>query len=138
LDFYTKLLQAVSRPVFHDGQWSLCQCAGWPDNPSCQNLVAWGWIKDEERYLIAVNLSGIHAQARVRLPWDDCRGGAWSLVDAVSGASYDRDGDEIQDLGLYVAIEPWGCHFLRCCRRHEGLTSGALAGANVAPSASSI
>jgi len=121
LDFYTKLLRAINRPVFRDGQWRLCQCTGWPDNPSCQNLVAWSWIKDDERYLIAVNLSGMQAQARVRLPWDDCDNSVLSFVDAVSDASYDRTGVEIKDLGLYVAIEPWGFHFLRCCRRHEGL-----------------
>jgi len=39
-DFYHTLLAAINSPVFRDGQWSLCERTGWPDNQSCQNIVA--------------------------------------------------------------------------------------------------
>jgi hypothetical protein len=42
---YRRLLAAVDKPVFREGQWSLCERSGWPDNGSFQNLVAWSWLR---------------------------------------------------------------------------------------------
>jgi glycosidase len=108
--FYNWLLDAIDAPVFRDGQWGLCGCAGWPDNPSYQNLVAWTWVKDNDRHLIVVNLSDSAAQARVQVPWEELRGKTWRLVDGLSGETYDRNGDEMRDPGLYVDLKPWNYH----------------------------
>jgi len=114
--FYTKLLEAIDSPVFRDGQWSLCERTGWPDNSSFQNLGAWTWLKDDDRYLIVINLSDSSVQARVQIPWADVRGETWHLSDVFSGATFDRDGDEMQAAGLYLELEPWNCHFFYCDR----------------------
>jgi hypothetical protein len=39
-EFYVKLLTAINAPIFRGGKWKLCDRNGWPDNQSCQNLVA--------------------------------------------------------------------------------------------------
>ena len=111
--FYHWLLDAINAPVFRDGQWALCKRAGWPDNSSYQNLVAWSWIKDKDRYLIVVNLSDSAAQAIVQVPWDELQGKTWRLVDVLSGQTYERNGNEMRDPGLYVDLKPWNCHFFR-------------------------
>ena len=64
--FYRTLLGAINAPVFRDGEWRLCELAGWPDNASYTNLVSWCWHNGVERRLIAVNFSDFSAQARVR------------------------------------------------------------------------
>jgi hypothetical protein len=110
--FYRSLLSAARAPALREGEWRLCERTGWPDNSSCMNLVAWCWRKAEERRLIIVNLSDFRSQARVRLSWDDLAGRSWRLTDALSGAAYDRDGDEMREPGLYVELEAWGYHFL--------------------------
>jgi hypothetical protein len=115
-DFYAKLLRAIRAPVFRDGQWRLCGRSGWPDNPSYQNIVAWSWLKGDDRCLIVVNLSGSAAQAQVQLPWDDFRGKTWRLRDVLSGAAYERNGDGMVSPGLYVELGPWECHFFECSR----------------------
>ena len=112
--FYKTLLKAIDNPVFRDGQWSLCERTGWPDNQSFQNLVAWSWLKGEDRYLVVINLSDITVQARVRIPWGDVGGKTWRLTDALSGVIYDREGNEMQSSGLYVELGPWNCNFFRC------------------------
>ncbi len=112
-DFYQRLLAAIDSPVFREGQWNQCAHTGWPDNPSYQNIVAWRWNKDEERYLIVVNLSDGAAQALVQVPWDDLGGHNWKLTDRLSGVMYQRFGDEVRSSGLYVDLAPWGFHFLR-------------------------
>ena len=115
-DFYGRLLAAINDPVFRDGQWNLCERTGWPDNPSYQNVVAWSWSKGDDRYLIVVNLSDGTAQARVKLSWENLGGTTWHLTDPLSGADYERSGDDVLSSGLYVDLGPWGYHFFRCCR----------------------
>jgi hypothetical protein len=111
-DFYGRLLTAIDRPVFREGEWRLCDRTGWPDNPSFENLIFWSWVKEDERYLIGVNLSDRPAQALVQVGWKDL-GGTWQLQDVLSGAIYERDGSEIVSPGLYVELGPWSSHFFR-------------------------
>ena len=105
--FYKKLLAVIHAPVFRDGVWTLCPCLGWPDNQSYQKLEAWCWTRDDDRRLVVVNLSDGAVQARVHVPWDDLGGKVWRLEDALSNSTYDRDGTEIQNEGLYVELAAW-------------------------------
>jgi len=114
--FYGKLLEAVNRKAFREGQWSLCERTGWPDNASFQNLVAWSWVHDDERYLIVVNLSDCPVQAQVQVRWADAGGGKWHLIDVLSGATYERDGHGMLSPGLYVELAPWNYHFFQALR----------------------
>jgi hypothetical protein len=123
--FYLKLLETIDTPVFRDGHWSLCERTGWPDNPSFQNLLAWNWVKDDERWLIVVNLSEYAVQARVQISWEDVRGGSWHLIDPLSAATYDTEGDEMLAPGLYVELGPWNCHSFQCRRDGKGQQVGA-------------
>jgi hypothetical protein len=118
-EFYTKLLAAIDRPVFREGQWSLCGRTGWPDNASFQNIVAWNWLQSDERYLIVVNLSDVSAQAQVQVPWADASGGEWYLTDALWGTTYERDGNEMLSPGMYVELGPWSYHFFQCLRTRQ-------------------
>jgi hypothetical protein len=126
--FYKKLLKATDVPMFRDGHWSLCERKGWPDNPSYQNLVTWTWVKDDDRYLIAVNLSDNAVQGRVLVPWNDAGGESWHLMDTLSDAAYDRDGDEMKGPGLYVELGPWNSNFFHCRHNRKAVqVEGALA-----------
>ena len=110
--FYDKLLAAVADSDLRDGEWQLCECTGWPDNHSANQLVAWCWRANGQRHLVVVNLAGQDAQARIRLPWNDLAGRSWQLRDALNGGDFDRDGGELQDEGLYVGMKPWESYFL--------------------------
>ena len=113
-EFYRKLLDTIRQPVFREGQWSLCGRNGWADNPSFYNLVAWTWMRGNERYLIAVNLGASPVEAQVQVPWAGTSSGHWRLVDVFSNATYERNGAEMLSPGLYVELGPWGYHFFRC------------------------
>ena len=114
--FYGKLLEAVNRTAFREGQWSLCERTGWPDNATFQNLVTWSWVHDDERYLIVVNLSDCPVQAQVQVRWADADGQGWQLIDLLSEVIYERDGDAMVSPGLYVELAPWKYHFFQCLR----------------------
>jgi hypothetical protein len=106
--FYLRLLRAVAESGLRDGDWTLCDTGGWPDNDSHRRLVAWCWAHE----LVVVNLGGTPAQGRVRLPWGDLAGRTWQLADRLGEARFERDGDELARDGLYVALDGWASHFL--------------------------
>jgi hypothetical protein len=111
--FYGRLLKETNHDVFRNGEWRLCERSGWPDNQSCRNILAWCWIKDDERRLIIVNFSAASSQALVRVPWDELRGKTWRLDDRLSGETFERSGNDMRDAGLYVDLKPWQCHLFQ-------------------------
>jgi hypothetical protein len=111
--FYRKLLHAVNQPDLAAGEWSLCERSGWPDNQTHRNLLAWSWRQGEARHLIVVNLSDFPSQGLIKVPWQELGGRAWRLMDELSGDSFDRNGSQILNPGLYINLAPWQFHFLR-------------------------
>ncbi len=110
--FYARLLRAVDESGLRQGDWRLCDCAGWPDNASWQQLIALCWSSGETRNLVVVNYADQPAQARVRLPWSELTGKDWQLSDRLNGVEFTRPGDELAADGLYVGLDPWAAHFL--------------------------
>ena len=109
-DFYKKLLPAARENC--SGQWQLCDIDGWPDNQSCRNFVAWTWRAKDRRTLVVANLSTVTSQGRVRAPWPDLADRSWRLADPINCDTFDRNGDEMIEPGLFVALDPWHFHFL--------------------------
>jgi hypothetical protein len=107
--FYQKLLKESGHDLFRNGEWRLCQRSGWPDNQSCQNILTWCWAKGEDRSLAVVNFSSGPSQALLRVPWDELRSREWRLDDRLSGQSFERNGNDMRDAGLYVEMGPWEC-----------------------------
>ncbi len=109
-EFHLKLLKAVNHAVFRNGHWQLCERTGWPDNASFQHLLAWCWADGGNRYLIIVNLSDAAAQGLVKVPWDELQESHCRLSDALSPATYERDGNQMFAPGLFVDLAPWAAH----------------------------
>jgi hypothetical protein len=110
--FYLQLLKILRFDAIRNGKWSVCGVSGWPDNMSCLNLMAWEWVSDHENLLVVVNLSEQPAQAHVRSGFSYVPGRTYQLFDVTSGELYRRDGDEMNDPGLYVVLKAWGMHCL--------------------------
>ena len=110
--FYDRLLSAVADSGLRSGDWQLCECTGWLDNHTADQLLAWCWRANGQRHLVVVNLAPVQAQARVHLPWTDLGGRAWQLRDALNDDAFERQGDELQEEGLYVGMRPWESYFL--------------------------
>lgn len=108
--FYSRVLKETHRDVFREGTWCLCVRSGWPDNQSCQNILTWCWVQGDERYLAVINFHPEASQALIHVPWEELRSKQWRLYDLLSGDTYDRSGDEMRGVGLYVDLGPWKCH----------------------------
>jgi hypothetical protein len=111
-DWYRTLLATVAEHHVRDGEWRLLESTGWADNQSWRKLLAWCWRDDAESHLIVMNLSGAPAQGRVLWGSDDLRGARYRLTDLLSTTIFDRDGTEMVNPGLFVALEPWHVHLL--------------------------
>ncbi len=110
--WYDRLLDVLAGDL-RTGQWALVGVEGWPDNRSCEQLLAWTWTPadDAPGHLVVANLSRGRADGLIRLP--DV-GGDSSVVlhDRLSGARYERDAGQLRGEGLYVALDPAGVHLL--------------------------
>ena len=56
------LVSVVAEQGVRTGAWQLLEVAGWPDNQSGRNLIAWSWTPGDDaahvrRHVIVVNLS---------------------------------------------------------------------------------
>ncbi|MFL6144792.1 MAG: alpha-amylase family glycosyl hydrolase [Labedaea sp.] len=108
--WYRRLLAAVAEHQVRQGSWHQLEPSGWPDNQSCHNLLAWTWLAGGDRHLVVINFSAIPAQARIPLGWPDVAGRPWRLTDLLCAEVFDREGDEMAELGLYVSLQPWQFH----------------------------
>jgi hypothetical protein len=109
VDFYDRLLAILRQPVVRNGRWHLLECvAAWAGNWTWDCFVAFGWQgADGDRLLVAVNYAPNQSQCFVRLPFTDLSNNPWRFRDRVSGAVYDRDGNDLQSRGLYLDMAPW-------------------------------
>jgi hypothetical protein len=60
--------------------------------------------------LVVVNYGHTQGQCYVRLPVAALRGRSVRLRDRLGEASYQRDGTELVDRGLYLDLLEWGHH----------------------------
>jgi hypothetical protein len=94
------------------GTWAMASVEGWPDNRSCEHLVAWTWSSADAEHLVVVNLSADDkADGRIRL--EGMSAAPVVLTDLLTGERFLRDGATAGTDGLYVALPPSGAHVFR-------------------------
>jgi glycosidase len=91
------------------GEWAMAAIDGWPDNRTCDRLLAWTWTDAEHRWLVVVNVSDAPADGMVRVPWTDLPPRV-TMLDRLAVVQYARDGVPMMVDGLYVALDAGGAH----------------------------
>jgi hypothetical protein len=107
--FYDRLLALLHQPIVRDGRWQLLECTpAWDGNWTHDSFVGFAWQgPGGEHLLVAVNYAGNQSQCYVRLPFADLADRQWQLQDQLSGAVYDRSGNDLHTRGLYLDVPPW-------------------------------
>lgn len=110
--FYAQLLEVLHKPAMIDGTWQLLEClAAWENNASWDAFIVHTWQGiNGERILVVVNYAPHRSQCYVKLPFPEIKDHSVKLNDLLSLASYDRDGNELLEHGLYLDLESWGLH----------------------------
>lgn len=114
-DFYERLLREVQADIYQQGAWRLFNLfPAWSDNPTYDNLVAYGWKDDHEHRLVVVNLANVRSQALINLSiWHGIAESNWLLEDTLNGHSYPRSGDEMTHPGLFIDLAAYESHIFR-------------------------
>jgi glycosidase len=110
--FYDQLLDVLRLPVVRNGNWQLLECvSAWDGNWTADCFIAYAWNgEDGQRLLVVVNYADHQSQSYVRLPFHDLAGRTIRLQDLMGPASYDRDGNDLMERGLYVDMAAYGYH----------------------------
>ena len=100
---------------FRNGDWTLIPPQpAWDGNPTWQDFIAYAWHAPEGgRHVIVVNTSDHQGQCRLRLPFAGLAGRHFRLVDVMGSEVYQREGDALNNPGLYVDLGPWGCNVFK-------------------------
>jgi hypothetical protein len=117
--FYEKILGVLQDPIFQDGifQQREVHPAGSGDTAN-ESLLALSWTQPPERrngpllgFLIVVNLGNYHAYGRIPLSTEIFSPGRrYEFYDRYDGKHYEREGQELNWPGLYVALEGHQSH----------------------------
>jgi hypothetical protein len=113
VQFYERLLEITSVPVFHQGEWRLLPVSlAWEGNESYHNLLAWSWRSAGNLKVVVVNYSPHQSQCRLPLPLPPAITERLIFKDELTGAVYVRDPAEVKNSGLYVDLKPYQAHVL--------------------------
>lgn len=107
--FYERLLTILRQPTWRDGRWQLLECVpAWDGNWTHDCFLVFAWIgPKDEPFLVAVNYASNQSQCHVRLPFANLGGKQWRLQDQLAAATYDWNGDDLQERGLFLDMAPW-------------------------------
>jgi hypothetical protein len=111
VEFYRRLLSIVDAPVFHDGEWQLCEIGACDDTSPA--LVAWQWRLGDDERIVVVNLGSGVAHGHVRLAAVASSTDTITFEDLLDGHRYPWPRTEIQARGLYVRLDTGGAHVFR-------------------------
>ena len=116
--FYERLLAALQHPLLKEGVHHPVEVrqAG-PDDHTNAWMVAGRWRGRRENepraFLVVANLAATKGYARIPLGALGVRADRrYRLADHVDGSSYEREGGELVDPGLFVALEAHQPHLL--------------------------
>jgi hypothetical protein len=107
--FFQKVLSLTREDVFHNGEWNMLEVAA-EGHTSPAGLLVYEWRSKEAWKIIAVNLAAGASQGRVRLGERVSQARQYDFFDELNNVRYDRSGQELHDVGLFVRLEGFQAH----------------------------
>jgi hypothetical protein len=108
-NFFKKILQITRQDVFHEGKWNLLDVAPEGDAPT-DALLVYEWRSRKAWKIIAVNLAAYTSQGRVHLADRVSPTQNYIFNDELNNVRYDRSGQELHNLGLFVRRDAFQAH----------------------------
>jgi hypothetical protein len=121
--FYDKILNILRRPLLRVGAWQLLECSAvWEKNQTNDNYISFAWQgSEEEKMIVAVNFSGVRSQCYLRLPFNGMEEGTWILHDLLTDITYEREGADLQVIGLYLDEPEWKVYVFTLEKKKDSL-----------------
>jgi Alpha amylase, catalytic domain len=107
--FFRKILSLTREDVFHDGNWSALEVTA-EGYTSPAGLLVYEWRSKKAWKIVAVNLAAGASQGRVLLGDRVSPAQQYVFYDELNDVRYDRAGDELHNVGLFVRLEGFQAH----------------------------
>jgi hypothetical protein len=107
--FFRKILSLSREDVFHDGTWNMLEVTA-EGYTSPAGLLVYEWRSEKAWKIIAVNMAAGASQGRVRLGERVSPAQQYIFFDELNDVRYDRSGQELRDVGLFVRLEGFQAH----------------------------
>jgi hypothetical protein len=111
VEAYRRLLDIVDAPVFHEGDWRLCEIT--TGDGASQELIAWRWRAGGELRLVVVCLGSHTAHGHVDVASELPAGEAFVFEDLLDGRRYPRSRADLAAGGLYVRLDAGRAHIFK-------------------------
>lgn len=106
---FAKILQITNDDAFHSGTWNLLPVVPEGDG-TAGNLAVYEWRSAKSWKVIVGNLAGNAAQGRVKLGDRVSTAAQYIFYDQLNDVRYERSGEELRNLGLFVRREAFQAH----------------------------
>ncbi|MCU0366721.1 MAG: alpha-amylase family glycosyl hydrolase [Bacteroidales bacterium] len=122
VEFYDKLLGILRMAAVRSGRWQLMEChQAWESNWTHNNFISFAWQGEEgQKILVAVNYSPSRSQCYIKHPFSDLEGKPWTLKDLLGGNTYEREGTDLQQRGMYLDEPGWKAYVFMLEPKQEG------------------
>ncbi len=111
-DFYRKIF-GLTAQIPANSQWVLLTThPAWEGNFSADQFVAYALMSaGQVKNIIIVNFAPWPGECYLALEKLGLRGNKYKLIDRLGNVEYIRDGEELRQKGLFVALPPFGAHY---------------------------
>ena len=108
--YYDKLYEITNKEIFREGRWEPIEPdPAWEGNNTNGNLLTWLWSYGDERLLVIVNYSNEPSQCSLKFDTKNFEEDI-ELNDVLNDVKYTRSVKEINNIGLYVELQPYKSH----------------------------
>ncbi|HKI77496.1 MAG TPA: alpha-amylase family glycosyl hydrolase [Ignavibacteriaceae bacterium] len=108
--FYDKILNITNNKVFREGQFNkLYPISTGGNNYSFEDIFAYEWMLDNEKWIIVINYSNVTSQCRLKFDLNTDKDKI-TLIDHLSNDTYIRSVEEIKKIGLFVELKNLRAH----------------------------
>jgi Alpha amylase, catalytic domain len=113
-EFYAHLLACVNLEGVRNGIWSLLESSpAWDGNGTSDCFIGFSWDGPHDKIVVVVNFAQNQSQCYLRLPFPGLSGHSILLEDLMGHESFERDGDQLSERGIYLDMKGWGYHVFR-------------------------
>jgi len=108
--FYDKVYSITQKDIFHTGRWEPIEPdPAWEGSTGNENILSWLWSKDDDRILVIINYSDQSTQCSIKFDTKQFEN-EFPLKDLLNDIEYIRSAKEINNIGLYIDLEPYKSH----------------------------
>jgi hypothetical protein len=120
--FYKQVLEEASHDIYRYGKWTLFPRQAMQGGVGHHNIIAYGWVYENDYRLIVLNMNGSWSQAQIDLSqWTVLGNASVEFRNVLQNTTSEYDGLNILEQGLNVDLDPFSAriYHLKLSRKRQ-------------------